>query len=329
VPKDLRSPQDLIQAWYSSLRTFGGVPAKGSLAGALVTLERLKTNFDLTLDAHTTSGKSQIAGVGPAALRSILTRFNEKRPLLVEAGRTNRGLRGDIDSLLQVLKGSGLEKLTSQEREKAIEEMQLFLVKRIQDVFARARIKAVYDPSLTTHQYIHRVLAAAKEAGKHGPVAEYLVGAKLQIRFPQLIVENKISSSADQQRGKSGDFRIGDTVFHVTAAPGTSLYEKCKRNIDDGLKVYLIVPKEAVYGCEQNVDQMFAGKISVVSIETFISQNLDELGGFSKDLQSREVAELISIYNKRVDEVEADKSLLIEVPALLLEFEMLENDGDI
>jgi hypothetical protein len=96
-----------------------------------------------------------------------------------------------------------------------------------------------------------------------------------------------------------------------------ALYDKCKRNIDEGFKVYVLVPDRLLAGTKQNSELHAAGKISVLSIESFVSQNIDELSGFSRDEVRRELYRLLETYNKRVDLVEPDKSMMIEIPVNL------------
>ncbi len=56
------------------------------------------------------------------------------------------------------------------------------------------------------------------------------------------------------------------------------------------------------------------GRIAVESIESFVSQNIDELSMFSSDGIADELRALLETSNRRVDAVENDKSLLIEFP---------------
>jgi hypothetical protein len=56
----------------------------------------------------------------------------------------------------------------------------------------------------------------------------------------------------------------------------------------------------------------------VVAIEGFVAQNLDELAVFGKDDRRAGLRALIETYNRRVDAVELDKSVLIEVPPNLI-----------
>src|SRR5207237_10679476 len=105
-----------------------------------------------------------------------------------------------------------------------------------------------------------------------------------------------------------------NTGFHSTVAPNTERYEKCKRNLRDGLKVYLLVTDKDVIGTKQNAENTAAGQIVVESIEAFVSQNLDELAVFSNERRANEFKRLIETYNRRVDAAEMNKSLMIEIP---------------
>jgi hypothetical protein len=308
---------NIFVRWYESLPVYSGFPAKGTIAGGLVVLEHLKDDFDLSIDAHTTKGRSQVRGTGRSAVRRILELFGENRPFLSEGGRTNRGLRGDIEGMLDAIELMHLNHLPIKRRNAILVALQHFLVERVRDFHSLQRLEIVYDPSKSTWQSIHDLLGKAVDGSKEGPVAQYLVGAKLQLRFPETEISNESYSTADVQTGRRGDFRIGDTVFHVTVAPMPALYEKCKRNIDEGFKVYLLVPDRLVAGTKQNSELQAAGQISVESIESFVSQNIDELSGFSHSEVKKELRQLLETYNNRVDAVETNKSMMIEIPVNL------------
>ena len=192
------------------------------------------------------------------------------------------------------------------------------MVGKVLEFHNRERLKVVHDASKSTWQAVHDLLAIARETGKEGPVAQYLVGAKLQLRFPDVEIRNGSYSTSDDQSGRPGDFQVGDTAFHVTVAPMLALYEKCKRNIDQGFRAYLLVPDRSLVGARQNVEAMMQGQVSVESIESFVGQNVEELSTFSRNKLIDEFGRLLQTYNKRVNEVEADKSMLIEIPRNLL-----------
>src|SRR5208283_3049568 len=241
---------ELFESWYSHLPVHkaSGGPAKGTIAAALVVLERLRENYRLKIEAHTAQGGAQISGASGQAVKKILARFGETRPFAKEGGRTNRGGRGDIKKMLESLKKANLDKIPADMRNEILNEMQHFLVKKVVEFHNRERIKMVYDPAKSTWQNIQGLLTAARETGKEGPVAQHLVGAKLQLRFPEITVSNESYSTADEQLGRPGDFYIGDTAFHVTVEPMSPVYEKCKDNLQNGYRVFLLVPERAVTG---------------------------------------------------------------------------------
>lgn len=314
-----------MKHWWNSLtpiRGNNGLPAKGTVAGALVVLDKLKLEYNLDLNHYRAKrGQSQIEGVGKARTQRILAQFGETRVFVEEGGRTNRGLAGDIATLLEALKQARLEQLSVEERNKILTQLQGFLAQKVSEYFGRERLKFLYNPSYTIWQNIHELLEIARQNGKEGQVAQYLVGAKLALRFPDLIVRNDSYSTSDAPSGSPGDFLINDTAFHVTVSPNQGHWEKCKRNVNLGYSAYLIVPVRISSGTRQYAENFLPSHITVHSIEAFVSQNLDELSIFSKDKLVSGFYQFLIKYNQRVDQIESDKSLLIEIPR------NLENSG--
>lgn len=304
--------------WYAGLPLYAGLPARGTLAGALVVLERLQESCDLDINAHTAAGGVQIKGTGGRAISKLLARYGETRPFLAEGGRTNMGLRGDITALLNQLGKAGLRELPFTERETLLGELQQVLVTKIQDYPIRLGLKVKYDPALSTTASVRDWLAVAYQCGKEGLVAHHLIGAMLQLRFPELAIGIEARSTTDQQLRRDGDFRVSDTVFHVTVAPMQPVYDKCKRNLDAGLRVYLLVTQERLLAAGQMAEMNDLGdRVDVASIESFVANNIGELSTFSADQLAQGFLRLLEEYNRRVDLAELDKSLMIEIPANL------------
>ncbi|MBI5115123.1 DUF4928 family protein [Candidatus Poribacteria bacterium] len=234
MTQEEREALKIFSEWYANLPVYkaSGGPARGVIGAALVVLEHLKENYDLHLDSHrTAAGKSQIVGLSGVAVARILGDHGETRPFLTEGGRTNRGAAGAVSSMLDAPEKTELHKLDSSARNKMLDTLQVYLIERVREYHGRQRLKIVYDPTQTARQSIHDFLVLARAEGKEGPVAQYLVGAKLQIRFPSVRIENKSYSTADEQSARPGDFLLGDTVFHVTVSPMSGVYDKCKRNL--------------------------------------------------------------------------------------------------
>lgn len=305
--------------WYRSLPSYAtsGGPARGTIGAALVVLDRLKESCELDLSAHRAPGGSQIQGASGSAVRAILARYGEARVFLSEGGRTNRGAPADIGRLLDSLQRVGLAALAEDERTSVLENLQRYLVERVREFHARERLTFVFDASKSAWQTISEILARAKEAGKEGPVAQYLVGAKLQLRYPEVPVPNFSYSTSDHQQGRPGDFHLEDTAFHVTVSPVGAVFERCRINLNNGLRAYLLVPDRVIAGTRQNAEAIAPGSIFVDSIEAFVGGNVDEMSVFNRKNVVSQFRQLIEIYNSRVDEIESDKSMMIEVPAAL------------
>jgi hypothetical protein len=306
----------IIDLWYADLDIYQDrLPAKGSIAAALHVLDRLQSNYTLDTAAHVAGGEAQITGLSAATIKRILARFGEARPLSAVGGRSNRGARGDVAKLLGAMRTLNLGLLPEARRDEVLTSMQRHLVvEYVPRFFAIKRVRATFDQNAATGYFIATILDNARATGKAGPVAEHLVGAKLALRFPDKEIRNKRFSTSDSQSGFSGDFEIGNTVFHVTVAPMPELLEKCKGNLEQGLRVYLLVPESHVVGARQNVNLLAAGRIAVEAIESFVGTNVDELSEFDGDRLKSGFRCLLEKYNSRVEAVELDRSLLIEIP---------------
>lgn len=303
----------IIREWWDSfpLRS----RTRGNIAGGLVILENLRSEFTLDIERHKAAGSDQLRNATGPNVRNILSRFGENRILLREGGRTNRGLMHNLAPLLTSLASSDIVQLNEADLTVAIDAMQEFLVERAKDIFNADWISFDYNSSVSSMEVVERILAAARERHKAGEVAEYLVGAKLALRFPSYEVRNSAASSADVQTVEHGDFQINDSVFHVTVAPNRGHYDKCKNNLANGLRVFLLVPEERLIGARQNVEIEVGHGVSVLSIASFVSQNIEELGEFAVDRVAQSLKDLLEKYNERVAAVETDLSLRITIPA--------------
>lgn len=280
-------------------------------------MEHLRSDLDFDIEAHKASGSDQLRNATRTNVQGILARFGETRVLLQEGGRTNRGLMRNLTPLLSLLATSDIGFLSEEERNDAIDEMQSFLVERAADIFNADKISFSFNLTTSSREIVGKILDSAREKQKAGDVAEYLVGAKLALRFPGHDIRNSVASAADVQTQEQGDFQISDCVFHVSVAPNSGHYEKCKSNIANGLRVFVLVPDARLLGTRQFVEQELGDRVSVESIESFVSQNIEELSEFASDKVAVNLKLLLDKYNERVAEVETDLSLQITIPAAL------------
>ncbi|MBS0209817.1 MAG: DUF4928 family protein [Planctomycetes bacterium] len=247
----------------------------GTLCAALVVLQRLRTDFDLDIERHVAEQGAQIATLSAESVARVLAEYGETRQLTKVGGRTNRGARGDIADLLQTIKGLDL---ATESRELALTAMQRHIVDNYVALhFKKKRVKARFNADHDAGNLISEILANAQTSGKAGAVAEYLIGAKLALIYPEIEIRNKPYSSGDDQVGHEGDFQVNRTVFHVTVAPMAGVYSKIQANLDRGLKALLLVPRSKLEGASQNVAMLSKPGVGVDSIEAYLGRNIDEL----------------------------------------------------
>ena len=313
-----RSPfSKIIEEWWESFPPRSS--SRGNIAGGLVILENLRDNFDLDIEAHKATGSDQLRNASRHNVQKILARFGEERILLQEGGRTNRGLMRNLQPLLHALSDAGMDRFSLEPRAREIGNMQAFLADKARDIFNKEKVSFDYRLGMTSREMVGKILASAGKRQKSGEVAEYLVGAKLSLRFSNYDIRNSAASAADRQSEEQGDFQINDCVFHVSVAPNRGHSDKCLRNLADGLRVFLLVPDGILAGTRQNAQLDTNGRVSVESIESFVSQNIEELSDFSGAKVAQNIRRLLNRYNERVAQVETDLSLQIKIPAALQE----------
>ena len=148
----------MFEDWYDKQKRGNSTVPKGTIAGSLVVLERLKKVYDLNLESHLTPGGAQVKGASGENIKRILNCFGEKRPFVSEGGRTNRGLRSAIESMLFTLNTMNLDQLSESERNTIIEKFQSFLVEKVKEFHSKERLKVTYDPSMSTWKFIYDFL---------------------------------------------------------------------------------------------------------------------------------------------------------------------------
>lgn len=174
-------------------------------------------------------------------------------------------------------------------------------------------ITPTYNPDLIPWYFFRDLMKAAAERGQDQDVSRHLVGASLHLAFPELTKDDP-TYEVDHQTMPLGHFLVGDMVFHVIMAPFMEVYDTCRANIEQGFRVWLLVPEKYFCGTRQNAEIILPGKITVSSIESFVSQNLERLAGFSRERLGGALRQFLETYNERVKTRGADQSLLIRIP---------------
>jgi hypothetical protein len=152
------------------------------------------------------------------------------------------------------------------------------------------------------------LLLLARDLKVEGMVANHLSRATLEFACA------KMERALPVNAGEHGDFRLGTTCFHVTAAPGSAVISKCKDNALSGLHPVLLVPRELVSKSRHLAeDANAANEITIIAIEDFVAANIIEISEGRQSEFFDTLKAIVTAYNRRLEEVETDMSLRIEL----------------
>ena len=288
----------------------------------LIVIEHFRRAYPLKEEDYLTPSRGSVKQSSGKRATNIARRFAPNaRHLGTETGRTSRATPKAATRLADALNELQLNDASEELRARLADVMQQWLVDHpLNDYWSRQRLEPNISLAQTMATTIGELLSKAIERGGTAPgaVAQHLVGAKLVLRFGEESVPNHNYAAADTVTGRAGDFQIGDTIFHVTMAPGQLVIEKCQENLKDGFRAILLVPNERTDAARQLAAlQGVEDHVEVLAIETFVGQNVEELSKFEAGELRVQLKLLLETYNKRVNEVEPDKSLQFEIPANL------------
>lgn len=279
------------------------VPAR--LQAALALLERLRQFPSLSLSDHRAQGSS-----GVISHETLGDRVHERlklQPINKNHGRRSSNLTAWGQSLLDAIAAAGFADASSEKREEIISQAQFELSKPLRAIIEQEPLEARIK-GRSAEAIIHHLLRDAEEKGKSGEVAQYLVGAKLALRFKRDIPVHPANKSDRRHRADAnarlGDFEIENAVIEVAIGPADQKHlQQIAEILDKSDKeVWLLTRSDRVNGWRNEVersDDIVNDKVVVTSVEAFVGQNITELAEFSTKGKATQFQALFELYNSR------------------------------
>jgi len=279
------------------------VPAR--LQAALALLERLRDFPSLKLADHCVRG-----GASVQSHETFGDKVHER--LNLQAINKNHGRRSSNlpdwgQALLDSIAALGFAKASPKERSGMISNAQEILAKPLRDIIEQEPLEARIR-SRSVEAIIHELLLQAEEKAKSGDVAQYLVGAKLALRFgremPVYPANKSDRKSLFDKAPRLGDFEIENAVIEVAVGlPDT----KHLKQIDEILEaadaeVWLLTRADrvSIWKTEiKNFGEIEHKRIVVTSVEAFVGQNITELAEFSAKGKIARLQALFDLYNDK------------------------------
>ncbi len=291
------------------------ITSKGRLS-SVIQFTRLVEDkeFPLNADDFKTDSEGQVAGLGGGNLKKILSEHGIDRKLSSEGGRTSRGSMGlmkDYVSFLNNWHTEGTVKL---------HEVENFWAEEVRKFFNNQPFILSSDVSRTVRANLNDLFNQARKREQEnsgtrylGVVLQHLVAAKLLLIMPEAQFDIHGASVADESTDRAGDFVVGKTAIHCTTMPGDLLMRKCQANIRGAYSPVIITIYERVNTTLSMLeDNGLAGRVEVWDIQQFLSSNVMEHSNFNESKRNATLADIITRYNKIIDDVETDPSLRIE-----------------
>lgn len=288
---------------------------KGFLGLALVITDRAKRD-GLPIDASTmrTAGGGQVRGAGGGAVKKILERHGVQRRLSSEGGRTSRGTPAKTEAYVGFLNDHAGDPAFD------LDAVECFWIARVNDFFAAQPFSFALGSDTGVRGAVRALIAKVEARQRETPgstivgaVVQHLIGAKLEVRLdlsPGDLARHGASVNDAASRG--GDLEWGDTVIHVTTAPGEPLIEKCRANLDGGSRPIIITSRGKTAVAEGLLDNAgLAERVDVLDYEQFLTANIFEIGRFDAAGRRSAVVAILDRYNDIVERVETDPGLRI------------------
>jgi len=309
---------EAAKSWYESERAKNGSMNTNVMNAGLIVSRMMADGIPITDARLYSNGKSQVRGLSGSTISKILEQHGETRIFTREGGRTSRGTIFLASAFRDVLNNTQVSGSDHIDAASVSTQLEAFFTQCVRlDYFDKQRITVDLDHTKPVSAVVSDILKAAAERSDKptGAVLQHLIGAKLQLRFPDVEIGTDRANAADLHTDREGDFQVGTTAFHVTTAPMEKLISRCVENKRAGYRPVILTLESKVIAARQMADNVdMSEQISVQAAETFIGNNIEEIAIYDGDKIREGLARLIRTYNERIDAIEIDKSLMIDEP---------------
>jgi hypothetical protein len=286
--------------WLDEHMKKGASDQPGRIVVVMATCERLRENPSLRREDHLTSSNMQLIE------HDHFVGISLKRCGIISPvsafGRRSSNLGAWIGPLLEWIESQGFASMDTCEKEEFLTEIESIAAARLQIINEGKPLIARYNQG-TAVAIIEDILNQAQKKKRAKDVAEYLVGAKLQIKFGETAAKPKNVNTPNLNR--LSDFHFGNAAIEVTVNPPDNRHLSQITEIlnNTGSDVWLLVRRNDrekwQNAVDATVDKQLRGRVVVTDIETFVGQNVSEIGVFMPPTVAITLTELFSIYNER------------------------------
>ncbi|RDS19008.1 hypothetical protein C3992_01794 [Escherichia coli] len=247
------------KAWYEGERAKSGAINTNVMNAGLIVSRMMADGMPITDERLYSEGKSQVRGLSGATISKILEQHGETRVFTREGGRTSRGTIFLAAAFRDVLNNTQVNGNEPVDTKLVSNQLEAFFTQCVRlDYFDKQRITVDLDYNKPVASVVSDILKASAERSDKptGAVLQHLIGAKLQLRFPNVKIGSDRANAADLHTDREGDFQVGTTAFHVTTAPMEKLISRCVENKRAGYRPVILTLESKVIAARQMADNV-------------------------------------------------------------------------
>ncbi len=304
---------------YDELETFAHDHPKflnkgGLCVGLVVTKAAQERGLPIAPPTLRTAQGGQVAGLGKAAVQSILLEHGITKVLAEEGGRTSRGTLGLMESYVTLLNA-----LHARNAPLDSQSIMGWWIEKVRLHFASEGPKFHFDNGKSVAANLADIFSQAADIQKNsgganfvGAMLQHLVGAKLDIVLGQSIATHHGFSVADQATDRQADFEVSGVAIHVTTHPTEALIRKTAKNLQAGLKPLIVTLSDGVEGAAYLLKSTeWKDRVDIIDATQFLTANVYERSLFNAGECRATLTALLTRYNEIVAECETDPVLMI------------------
>jgi len=247
------------------------------------------------------------------AIRALLKKYGFPPNLgMSDEGVTVRG--APALRIFRYIDGGGVIADRSPEAREALILEAIELVRaEVLRIFEQKPIELLAHQVEQTGIFVAAILQAVENRSQ-GRVEQALVGAKLQLRFPDEDIPIIHTFAGDRQTKRDSDYQVGNIRVIVSATPKDNHFKSAALLADQKYDVMMIVTEGTVARTKTRIkDQGYRGKVTVLTVDDYVTSNMKEIAQ-NLDVTAREMClKLIAEYNRRAVR-DNDISLQVVLP---------------
>ncbi|MCI0640792.1 MAG: DUF4928 family protein [Gemmataceae bacterium] len=245
-----------------------------------------------------------------SAIPKLLEKYGLPKVRLSSEGVTVRGAPGL--RIFRAVNGGAVLGTDKVRREDLILEAVELIRKEILKGLGQQPIKLPAHCFNHSGNFVRALLESTKNRSQ-GQVEQALVGAKLQLRFPNEVIRVIGAFAGDRQTGREADHEVKNLRVIVSVSPKPQHFRAAESLAKVGREVCLVVGEKSYNAARKQMTVDSTATITVATVADYVTANMKEIAQGANLTAAEMCLRLVAEYNKHVAK-KHDSSLQVLLP---------------